>query len=147
MPKSYADCYEHLKEAQAGMDSLGSKDRQERYAALRVAFFHLYQAANIAYMCCEASGFSDMATQRRDELNQFLGISQNCHELVDESDEEVRKICAYWIHRAKGYVEQTRTAESRVTNLQYARMPEAQDYSIICKDGKPWKEVGNGKAL
>lgn len=148
MPTNYAESYEHLKEAQARMDGLQQAEgRQERYAALRVAFFHLYEAANVACICCEASGFPGTAAGARAELSDFLQASRTCHRLVDAPNEELRKSCERWVSRAKAYVERIRAMEARMTNLQYARIPEPQNGATARRDGRTWKGGDSGRAV
>lgn len=110
-----------------------------------MGFYHLYQAANVAAMCHEASGNAVGGAQggsfgrTRDEAATFLHASRNCHALLDQDDAALAASCRQWLERAKAFVERTRAQEARVTNLQYARMPEQQDPSIVCKDGRSWK--------
>ena len=147
MPTSYEDAYESLRRAQEGIAELKDKPtKEEKYACLRVSFYRIYQAANIANMCYEASCFEGYASQGGAtdriwrEVSDFLHASRYCHTLLDlEDDESIVGECEKWLVRARSFVDAVKAEEAKSTNLQYARMPEQQDWSLITKDGVPLK--------
>lgn len=141
MPVNYQDAYKCLQKASEDFRSLPEKETQEeRYACLRVAFLHMYEAIDIASKCYEASNWNGSDAQGgtyeqvRSEASDFFYASKHCRTLLSShSEEEVGAACEQWLERAKGFVDKVRTQEAKETNLQYARMPEQQDYSIITK--------------
>lgn len=142
MPISYDDAYKSLKQAKEGLAELVEKPtREEKYACLRVGFYRIYQAANIAGMCYEASCFDGAAAQGgaaeriRDEITEFLHASRYCHTLLDiGGDAGILSECDKWMARGRSFVDFVKAEEARSTNIQYARMPEDQDWSLITKN-------------
>ncbi len=141
MPVGYQDAYERLQKAGEDLRSLPEKETQEeRFACLRVTFLHMCEAIDIASKCYETSNWNGSSAQGgayeqvRSEASEFFYASQHCHAfLSDLSGKQTTSACEQWLERAKRFVDKVRTQEAKETNLQYARMPEKQDYSIITK--------------
>lgn len=142
MAQDYKDAFEQLKVAQEDAERLaGLSAPRERQACLSVFFTHLYQAALIAGRCFEVSNHDDAAQggaygAAKAELNDFLQAKDSAMALAMAPAAEADEICARWLKRGQAYVRNLQQTEASITNLQYARIPEAQDYSIISKDGK-----------
>ena len=145
MSIGYDESYQYLKMAQDEFDSLPSKKTNEaQVACAQMGFLYLNRAINWASRNYETSCFDGAFAQGgsydriRLEASAFFEITRQCRTIFrSASSDEISKRCMSWLLRAKNFIVDTQTQEARATNIQYAALPEEQDYSIITKDGKP----------
>ena len=131
--------------AQEKFNSLSDKRAgEECITCVRMGFMYLNRAISWASRNYEASCFDGAFAQGgsyeqvRLDAAAFFEMAQRCHTLFrDASNDEIKEQCSFWLLKAKNFIDSTREQEASATNIQYAFIPEEQDYSIITKNGKP----------
>lgn len=147
MATGYEEAYAHLEEASNSIPHILEETGNARKAALRVFFYHLSQSANLSLRCIESStkdamgGSYEFAKQSAHDYTEAVKRSDI---LAASTNEELESICNNWISRTKTMITKIRRDEAKMTNIQYARIPEEQDFSILTKDGKSFHpQYGN----
>ena len=148
MATGYEGAYDQLAAAAEALGLLdGDAPGPAREACLRVALGHVARAASLAARCLEVSTPAEARAQggpytaARDELARFIAAPDQAPRLAALPPEETREAVGRWVEDARGLVERARRAEARATNLQYARIPEEQDYGLVPRDGRAWERA------